>query len=541
MRKLRLLPSLLSTRGLGLRTVITAGLTLLGGAVNAAAPGSNPFLADSNWPISHADSAQTTGTYVAAPRGVTKTLSAEEIDYRRSTYFHLGMYISGPYAEAEGKRVIWSNGADRIIKLDYDTMDVLSEYQLTKAHPIPEGKAEEVLNTLETAGDWYLPAYTLTLRNLLKDISGMYAMLDKDNNYYLAGSRSITVYGDVDEGNPKSAIAPLRTFNIPENITGTMVGMNMTADGWVVLATTNGDVVTVSRDFSEMHHAKLTFSEQADPSLPARSAWVRNSFALDKSGGIYVVSNDHMHKMVWTGETLSTDEADGAWAVPYRNSTTMGSGSTPSLMGFGDDDKFVVITDGDKVMNLTLFWRDGLPKDWQCLEGAKSCRVAGYLPVNFGDASLTEVQSEQSAVVSGYGAAVVNNEPQHMPFYYPKKAKQLLVGYLNGRPEYQPYGVQKFVWNPQEQQLEAAWVNNEVSSPNGVPTVSGDANMFYTVGARDGLWTVEGVDWDSGKSEFHYVVGGEQYNSFFAALEIDGDGRFMFGTMWGVVRINVKP
>ena len=27
-------------------------------------------------------------------------------------------------------------------------------------------------------------------------------------------------------------------------------------------------------------------------------------------------------------------------------------------MGFGDEDRFVVITDGEPVMNMTFFWRD---------------------------------------------------------------------------------------------------------------------------------------------------------------------------------------
>ena len=43
------------------------------------------------------------------------------------------------------------------------------------------------------------------------------------------------------------------------------------------------------------------------------------------------------------------DEADGAWSFPYRNGAHNGSGTTPSLMGFGpDEDHFLVFGAGDE-------------------------------------------------------------------------------------------------------------------------------------------------------------------------------------------------
>ena len=76
-------------------------------------------------------------------------------------------------------------------------------------------------------------------------------------------------------------------------------------------------------------------------------------------------------------------------------------------MGFGNDpDKLVVITDGAKQMKLVAFWRNSIPP------GA-SFRIAGQIPVTCGFSPLPEwIQSEQSVVVYGYGAFVVNNIPQ---------------------------------------------------------------------------------------------------------------------------------
>ena len=74
-----------------------------------------------------------------------------------------------------------------------------------------------------------------------------------------------------------------------------------------------------------------------------------------KKGGIYIASQQHMHKVVWTGEGLSTSSADGAWTAEYLNGWGHGTGATPSLMGFGEEDRFVVITDGEPQMNMLLF------------------------------------------------------------------------------------------------------------------------------------------------------------------------------------------
>ena len=31
--------------------------------------------------------------------------------------------------------------------------------------------------------------------------------------------------------------------------------------------------------------------------------------------------------------------------------------ATPALMGFGDEDRLIALTDGDNLMNVTLMWR----------------------------------------------------------------------------------------------------------------------------------------------------------------------------------------
>jgi hypothetical protein len=107
---------------------------------------------------------------------------------------------------------------------------------------------------------------------------------------------------------------------------------------------------------------------------------------------IYVVTSRKMYRVQWTGTELSTDEAKGGWIADYETGGDQsgirlgnGSGTTPTLMGTGSQDRFVAITDGSELMNIVLFWRDEIPVDWHQIPGTKDRRIAAQVPVRFGD------------------------------------------------------------------------------------------------------------------------------------------------------------
>ena len=318
--------------------------------------------------------------------------------------------------------------------------------------------------------------------------------------------------------------------------------MNMTYDGWIVVPTEAGWLVAVSQDLKQSRLIRLTNpTGESTETQRVGYGWVRNSIAIDKDGGIYVASRNHMHKVIWDGDQFSTDPAKGAWIEPYLNDTGAGTGATPSLMGFGDEDQFVVITDGNELMNVVLFWRNEIPEDWKELPGAPSRRIAGMMPATIGPLNLKAVQTEQSVVVAGYGAFVVNNTPNNIPDGSPRQLHGLMVGPLGSNPMYQPFGVQKFEWDPEARELKSAWVNTGVSSPNGVPYVSLGTNHVYFIGARNNKWTLEALNWDTGKSTFHYVIGGQRWNSQYSAPIPDEYGGMMYGTAWGRARLVPHP
>jgi len=73
--------------------------------------------------------------------------------------------------------------------------------------------------------------------------------------------------------------------------------------------------------------------------------------------------------------------------------------------------------------------------------------------------------------------------------------------------------------------LRSVWANPEISLPNAIPTMSEATGLIYSIGARDGIWTLEAVDWDTGDSAFFLEIGDlARHNSAFAATQVGPDG-----------------
>ena len=85
-----------------------------------------------------------------------------------------------------------------------------------------------------------------------------------------------------------------------------------------------------------------------------------------------------------------------------------------------------------------------------------------------------------------------------------------------------------------ERRLDEAWVNNDVSSPNSVRSSPGIRPRLY--GSRRNV-DHRGANWRTGESAFHYVLGGSKFNTLGAGVTVDDDGRILYGTMYGKVRI----
>jgi hypothetical protein len=232
-----------------------------------------------------------------------------------------------------------------------------------------------------------------------------------------------------------------------------------------------------------------------------------------------------------------------------------------------DDDHFVVITDGQALMNLVLFWRDEVPEDWEPIAPDKDRRIACEIAVDFGTGA-TEAISEQSVAVRGYSAVVVNdlltnptiNPPSMSPL---AAAAQNLVSALEGGiPEKAPFGLERIDWDPETRTCSTVWANSEISVPNGIPSISEASGLVYGAGQRDGQWGLEGLDFATGESRVWVAAGpgtcsqenaglvallpgvadvlaqvpDSCENSVYAATTIGPDGMVYQGTLNGMTR-----
>lgn len=485
-------------------------------------PPSNPYLANSAWPISHAGSYQQGSSPYLGP---LSEADLADVDYRIGGLTNITLAMSPEYDN--GQQVYWGSSFGSVYKMTAGTSNM-----------------QRVARAIKGNGPG--------IDNLKTATSGAYTFVDHNNEFYTVSSASILVYRDADNNNPDSAIIEDRTFDIPaEYLRGTpsddpIVGMNLTYDGFITFATKNGTIGIVSRDFSQQ-----AFLQLGDES----GEEISNSIAVDEDGGIYVVSAKQMYRAQWNGSQLSIDEADGGWSAPYEEGADTsgagrlgaGSGSTPSLMGTGDMDKFVVITDGQEQAHLVLFWRDEIPADWQPIAPGKSRRIAAEVPINYGDVNRTATMSEQSVLVRGYGAVVVSNDYRNADLLSGlSTGNDIFNTITNGITVFfsklgfvRPYGVQKFEWNPDNRSIDTAWVNNDISCPNGIPTMSAQSQLFYCVGARGINWTIEALDWNTGELAFSKALGSlpGRFNSFYAATQIVNNQGIASGTAYGVMEL----
>ncbi|MBT4518735.1 MAG: hypothetical protein HOC23_01915 [Halieaceae bacterium] len=512
-----------------------------------ASPPQNPHIAESPWPMAHANPGQSDYNPVAGLTGPSRMLKPSELKW-----VPLGpvnaweILYSAPYPD--GRRVIWSGGGDRIIKLDAETLEVLSTHTTGEEKFLTEREIEQYVSKADSLSGQPLYDHVFeTWMPAIYRVASFYKFIDNNNDLYLLYSRIgspqqyIRVYGDAVEGDPESDIVLKRQWKIPQSLLagGNTFSLNVTHDGWLSLVTTSGMLVVIDKMFKEHHHILLPGSD-ADNIGP----WfVRNGMANDDKGGIYVVSGSHMQRVQWTGKKLSLSPEDGAWVVTYPNENHRGSGTTPTLMGWGEgSDRLVLIGDASRRLNFVAYWRDEIPADWKGIEGQPR-RVAGIVPVSFDDDEEKPVQTESSPIVKGYGAFIGNMEPAKAVIKQDGQGRQLtadLYSYL--LPGYAPRGGIKTQWDPKTRTFERAWVSSDYSVTGSVCSISGASNLIYCLGVRDGIYTLEGIDWDSGESAFHYGLGSShRYTIMGGAVRAAPNGAVDCACAGGLGMVRIQP
>jgi hypothetical protein len=154
--------------------------------------------------------------------------------------------------------------------------------------------------------------------------------------------------------------------------------------------------------------------------------------------------------------------------------------------------------------------------------------------VDFGDRSLTNSYSENSATVFEYGAVLANNQVKT------HEAMRMPVQLKMKDPARTPYGVEKFQWNPELRKFEVAWIRADVSSPNSTPVVAMENRQLHVVGLKASTWVMEVLDWDTGTTKAVYRLGAsERFNPIMLALQILPNGDPIYASFGGIIHLKL--
>jgi hypothetical protein len=529
---------------------------LLAAAVSLPTP--NPFVSPSSYPISHHNSAQTDSTPVDGPR-ISKQLTLDDAQYvpvlwcSAPTYKHIGdetvviastplglvkiratgedftMVSNVPYP---GREDVHAEGTDEAI---LDVMASIDEHRREK---------NDIRLLLSS---WYM-YYKLNV-NTRTMPSGSYAVIDSDGYHYATFDRQNLVKS-FDNNDVDAPMVPIKHRNVFEQLPPKiaaelspsegfsmdykgLMGISMTYDGHLALASA-GAVIITDRELEVKDY--IIFPGER----------VENSIAVDEGNGIYVVTSQNMHKLVWTGEKLSQSENDGAWTSAYevmpegeakeRGAASHGSGTTPSLLGFGeDDDKLVIISDGSpNGANIVAFWRDEIPADFKQKPGTISRRIADQIPMTFGSGTTVEA----SPVTYDNGVIVIDST---YPDPGPVPGDLISSAFLAGTTRAAPRGLQKYDWLSEENKFVKSWAIADVDNTDWMPPAVSHANgLVYIANKKDDVYEYFAADWETGeiKATWRFPNDSVLWNTWGGITVFLEDGDFLLGGFFSVKRFD---
>jgi hypothetical protein len=535
-----------------------------------AQPPVNPYLAQSYNNQTHWNSAQWGGTDIAVPRGSFELTpeSLQVIPNESGSLPHATDNVAGVEVHWW-----WAGYSLRKVRVQEGKLVEIARVSVPVTLPdyraiTPEQRREQARATqkfLEARDERGLLDYMKSQPNRMLTAmddqvanGSIYAVLTREDAFIGASGRRVFRVEQENPKDPASGMKLVREAVLPASLfdnekakraskrikADALLGMGMTFNGYLVLNTLGGKVITVDR---ETLHVIDVFGLERD------DEYFFNSFATGDEadgGAVYGASNQVMYRFVVDRNgRIHSDEASGAWQAAYDRGVMIervkiadGTGSTPDLMGFGpNEDRLVVITDGARKMRMVAFWRDQIPQGWKQKPGTLSARIVDQREVDLGP-GIDTVQSEQSVGVYGDYAFVVNNIPTgEAPF---AAENSYYVTMLNGATRPGPKGAAMFRWDHRQHAWTTLWTRNDVSSISVVPMISGGSRMAIIDGYFADRWNDRhhiGMDLDTGKTVMKIRAGTDPtLNGMFAPIKCDSQGRILYGTAFGFVLLDTS-
>ncbi|MEM1322524.1 MAG: T9SS type A sorting domain-containing protein [Bacteroidota bacterium] len=428
-------------------------------------PPSNPYLADTPWPLFHRNN------YAQASSCITGPLPGDSLIIKSKTNIRGGtspwVYLSDQYPN--GERVLLYSNSSFVFKF------------------IDDGEQIITIDSLRIDFD----VFTSFGWNFLLTNDKIWYTYDPKYDPAEGESTRLFKLSDEDTDDPYSDIVVLDTFDFGDYDINRVQHYTISYDGHIVFHSDNneeesyGTVGVISQDFELLD--TLRYATTADEITN------HNAFPIDENNSFYVTTNKRLIRFDWNGSDLSI-----AWEAPYdfvndgpTGTFAEGSGTTPTLLGWGPgNDKLVVMSDGHAKNNLLAFWRE-LPAGWTGRPGM-DIHFADSIRIPFAETFDDAFQSiENSPTAFGYDIAIAQYN-----------------GFLGYDCENEK-GVQKISWDTLNNEFNIAWANDSINM-NGVLTYSEGADLVYGSGKEsDCNYYYYGLDWQTGEIVLRLLLGPE--------------------------------
>ncbi|MBW2269303.1 MAG: hypothetical protein JRH16_12075 [Deltaproteobacteria bacterium] len=516
-------------------------------AQDIALPSPHPWAADGPYPMSHHNSGQTDVTVVNGPTQGRK-LTREDA---KSVPV---VWCSAPIVKKVGDHTTVIAGTPHgLAKIDAtgEAFDLVSfmpypgleEEHSDVTHEDIAWHMDRINEKRREKQDWRLlfhSAYMLwgLELNMRNGGSGAYGVIDKDGYHYtfFDATRIVKSFDDNERSKP---LRPIRDVGVTDGLADEIakrvtriLSITLTYDGHLAVAA-KGGLFVFDRELGLKDY--LLFPDEH----------VENSIAVDEKR-IYVVTSKYMRGVAWDGEKLSLNEADGGWTSEYdvmpegeaikRGAASHGSGTTPTLMGFGDDeDHLVVISDGSPDgAQLVAFWRDEIPVDFVQKNGTRSRRIADQIRLQ-----MSPLTVEASPAAYGTGVIVLNST---YPDSAPAPLNILGNAFLAGETREPPLGAQKFEWKPDENRFVEGWFLEDIDNTDWMPpAISPHNGIAYVATKVDSVYEYRGIDFATGETVARWTFPDDSvlWNNWGGITTLLEDGDLLLGGFFAVKRYNI--
>jgi hypothetical protein len=361
-------------------------------------------------------------------------------------------------------------------------------------------------HTLETLAAFQLPARTLSsLGNPFTDFSGGgYFFLDHQDHAVLPTNERHVLEVAI-AGGPSFAL--VRDYDLSGSIASGDGIVSVLPDwsGRYWFATRSGLVGTIDRSSGAVQVKRL------------EGEGISNSFAIDETGGVFIVSDRALYRF----DAAPNGAPQVSWREVYPNSgvhkpgqSDAGSGTTPTLMGRD----WVAITDNADPMDVVVYRR---ARTLGTNKGASPDRLVCSQPVFERGGSATD----QSLIATDRSIVAENN------FGYSGPTATMNGGVTSP-------GLSRI--DVDRRSCRTVWTSQE-RSPSVVPKLSLANGLVYTYTKPprpDNLdaWFLTALDFRTGATVYRRLAGtGFGYNNNYAPVSLGPDGTAYVGVLGGLV------